>query len=1660
MPSYYNRVKGTLEVAKLAQSSDIHLIQSSVQDAISSLIVDMFGPAYILGQTENDLKLVPTPIHIDQSNTEYDAENQWISFYERYFRQSIRIEKSSIESIKVHMQNKSNLSVTVYAEIRDIHFNFIQESNAILEPTTEDNYQEITFDFGLNHLGVGHYYFVIKPIDISKADLIMNGDEVLDDYIGEDTFLIKYDRGGNYYEGLEASYNGVDYLNAYLLEDQLESDDDFNMSLHENNFDLYFEQIFSSGNTYLITSGAAVVHGQKVYPIDTHVTIDGPSPLGDRTDLVTLSQEGILNVIKGKVYTGNIENNRPKSDSGLKIAYITTYRNGVTQWTCPICNNVNDGNTKICLKCGEGILETKNKIPLVEQDDDNNITRQRDVLERLRRLERKIDYQEEYNSPTRIKYICTSDPVLTENNSDTYNGDGTYGMTTIIDKETGEKITIPQTDTNIIQLAWSLIDRTYVKSYTKAQDAVMKNNPKVAHKNTIIMYANDVNIPVKKDKNYKMKTSDYYIVYVIDEDEYTKKSTTTSTIQNGTYKTTTTTTKTNKGISGVEIKLTLKYGKKTVHEVIKKTDSSGKIKFDLYKLNFLKAGTYTMTATYVDQPKKKISNNIGLHSGDFTKESKEQKVKITVTTYTDGGQTEVKAAQPEKYEYATVAENIIAGDDSFYKDGIALEHKSVGKIYIDKMSNPNEKYTSNTPLESTKQYTAQETTYQLNNNTKSLTSQYPVLNLVFDKDTYIHSLTPHIKKFKNMKNFGIILFKNDEVFNLTESTRISYQKKLEDDTRFPNIYVSPLINIAQNATSTNDTKTLKQYQKFIVDKEITAGTYSLLVYGQLEPNKSEGAIFINEYETMRQADKYGTATKSIGSCNPSIIYLETNNISSRSWDLIIEQKNDSYKDSGILISKPYSVSGNIKSCTIDKNTNIPNGCSLTIQVSNDGGSNWITADSDHITFPGLGTQFRWKAILKGNGQYSPELLFDKAKGYAISFNIATEEYYVAYEDYQRCLETPLMNANYITRLLLNDYTITNRFSEWEFARIFMEDPDKSSKIDILTSNSENNTIAATTPKNNWDRSIFFNQIFANLTLDDFNTNSIDYDNYEGNVEYDEHNYRFKYQTDNMYNYQAGEAIATANDALAFTNYNDINMTNFTVDNHLSDEYIYYGNDEEGTQYTGMHIKQGPHYGYKYTPELLMDNLQYYNSQNDETYDDRAIIAGVVLEKGFDITDNYTGMSIDIIPYIYGNDRPQNENEQNILPAGTLEVVISLNEYGLIEDDDATYGKAYPINVDLISGEHNIVSIGGDVYDDFYGYQDVRCIGIRVKDVEVLRETVNNIERDVTTTLRSDGTNHDSICIGNITLGGYNIRHYFPTDSYKWIRGNTMLNDDNTPKQKSTAYIEYKIGNGAPYGYGRYKLDPTATETLSNIENSGGANHTITLLKRNGTHVTLKNTDSANKAVLTNKKITTTINGTPYTSSLLMYPQMLFRFANAETGYLFYIDTDFSLGPYDMINVEYYIDTEKVASGTTTNNGSTNINSYNDATWQTNGQFKTGDIIVEFYDNRDHLNTEPIESFPLPAWGQVQTRSNVMNKTVTAWFRKRNGGRVKRIVLRRDNPTHDEIYDMDLHINSIRMVNASIIPALGPQMQMRIYPNNVDNLTNIKIRKFGVVYRLA
>ena len=74
MSSYYNRIEGTLNTGQTARSSDIHLIQSGVQDAFQKALIDICGTGVILGETEDALKLEPTTQSIDQYNS-FDIDN-------------------------------------------------------------------------------------------------------------------------------------------------------------------------------------------------------------------------------------------------------------------------------------------------------------------------------------------------------------------------------------------------------------------------------------------------------------------------------------------------------------------------------------------------------------------------------------------------------------------------------------------------------------------------------------------------------------------------------------------------------------------------------------------------------------------------------------------------------------------------------------------------------------------------------------------------------------------------------------------------------------------------------------------------------------------------------------------------------------------------------------------------------------------------------------------------------------------------------------------------------------------------------------------------------------------------------------------------------------------------------------------------------------------------------------------------------------------------------------------------------------------------------------------------------------------------------------------------------------------------------------------------
>ena len=1665
MSSYYNRIEGTLNTGKTARSSDIHLIQSGIQDAFQRALTDICGTGVVLGETENALKLTPTTQHVDQKNAFELADNQQpgISFYEVYLRQPINIEKSSIERIRLQMSNASKINVTLYGEIRDADFDLVGETNTRLPPTDANEYIDIDFIFNLNHLPLGRYYFVLRPVDVSSVDLTLTNYEDAYDTILPEMFKVKYDKEGSYSNitdsyngivsddnilyheniGLYASYDGNEYLEARKLEDYLVRTDRSDI-IPDKNFDLCFEQIFSSKNTYLINNGAAIVLGEKVYPLDTHVSIDGPSTDGDRTDLVVLTSDGRLNVIKGTVYNG--EKIYPVDNTGLKIAYITTYQSTT-------------GN---------------NKVPAIEQDDENNLTRQRDILERLRRLEKKTQYQATNNAPTRIKYNCAIDPVLANNGVDEdakLRGEGTYSMSAT-KNENGETVFTTGYSQNY---AWSIIENNYSYQYTET--SVVDGE--------LTVY--DVHMPLSKPTSIQpyMKCDIKLVAPGYGE-----------VSQNNQY-----------GYGGVpyaEMKVIVKKNSENVATYNIKTNNDGEYSLSLWNIKALKTGDYKIYVTY---------NNVTVKSDMTVYDDNHSFLNMTRKSYTDTVDVRTATAAQTTQK---LPDSVIAGNDSFYLDKINLDEQK-GEVTVQRIEDTGD-YQTNKLLKDMEVFSSAENIYKVKSDKNALTSEYPVLNLTLHSDTHIKTITPYIAGFKNIDKFGILVFKNDFIFDTTANTRQVIQKKISTtDTIFPTVYNSGWQSLEDLAVQKDGYKVPKKQVTFDVDKDFSAGTYSFVIYGHIQTGNSEGAIKLTEYVTRDYKKDYGIATKCIGSSKLSVINMDTNNLTNKSWDLAIEQKPYKYYDTGILISKPIDTSRNITSCKVQRNFKIPNGCKINLFVSNNGGTSWVNANSQEAHFTGDGYSFRWKLEMISSSVETPILCYNDTWKHAISFTLYESSEYIEYEDYQKCYETPLLNANAITRTYIANGLVTNRFSEWEFARLYMEDPEMKSKIDILISYADDVYSNEKENKANWNKQIFFSQIFADLTLADFSRKSVDYDNYDGNVEYDEYNYPFKMESEYIENtetalaspdvyynasssgiqspYIYGDISALNNNGLPVNNI----YTNFRYE-YQDAEYSYIGNDADGTtRYSGMHITNGP------TWRAIL-------TTNEPTYTSHDVINGIRFQNILDITENVTTLTIGLKPIIdesKRNDANHHESiistkedgttstvEQFFFPPGTFDIVVAVNQNGDIDDDDASNGKAYTINQRLYANKYNEITI--DILDDLEGFEasGVGSIGIRVKNIEDLLEgegieigrvkTTPHNRRPYTSlmytgkwdrvswkALKSKCRAYAEYLLGRLDENTYRYnRVYYPITNYDKDAVDSEItfisnssNDSikaNYKKADNTTIDNIDIGND-PINTGHNLhiwshvtggSSRSVDGTLSNTTSNSGqikstikrhANEISTTIKVNGKEATYKTNDSGN--------------------------QTLFYMPANVTGELFKIETNIPYTIYDLIDIEYHVFTtfiNREDPDATDDKFDVFSHTGTGRTYTTHGHFSKGDIYINFYDTRDTDRAEPVERFALPAWGRVQSRSHVENKTVTSWFKKRSKAvTIKAITIERRNPRANEsgtnsvkVDDLYLVLDGILLFNADVEAALGPQMQMRIYPNTTNGLeSNTTIRKFGAIYRI-
>lgn len=1009
--NFYKRVEGDIFPGHIARAEDIQQIQTNIEEMSQSMWNAMHDhQAFMLGDREHDFILTAAPKrggrYIDtMSITSNTANTMWLSPNKHGYKQPINKSKSSTYAIMVSLRNLYSKDIKFAFELQDEFGEKISGTKEVtvnVPKETDDQEFSVVFDaehiptmFGrdpseleghdiehtqpmdgrphfydeedhlvldedpkFNSIGSTKVFFVIKPLGLSGTN------------ITDDLFGIKVDTTAAYGQFLQqVGIGSLDYA--------------------DTDYSLLFKDVYASAPTYICTGGEAIINGELVHCIDTHVSIDGASSYGNVKSYVVMTEEGYLRAINTPAYIGDIDANttREITPNMYLIAIITTYVNDV-------------------------------KNPRIEQDDTNGITRIRSHHERLRRLEKEMAYQRDITIPPRLKFILSGNDIRNDN---------------------------PQAVT--------------VRKYS-GDDSTLED----------VFVWDKLNDTIEPDTSFL--TTDARGNWVL-------KSTKAETIH---------------------ISATLKGDQST-------TNISGE---DLGKV-IVK------------------STNIKLDTTNGTAVLDQTTIKGQDTTKKVSGQTKAEAKETKWNPW----------DD--YK-----ENRPSGKL-------------SNSELKKHR--------FTVKKDGGSRSSTYPAMTFYASNSMYLKKLAIPIHSFIDCKAVKFVIWKRQNPNNKTNTVWL--EKK---------IWESNTISIDKHVSVNGKTQTVTS--PFVIDFTETKGKKGLklnkaqyVILCLPIPKKKEGTIVIQTYKPSESTKSRDFLIKYHGNSNASNFRIVDRWFEIWYSKLAIEgtviADKAEYDRTGVIESGQivWDSSPNIDTVSYTANETTPDGTSFTVFA--DCGGGWIQLKEGESTQVTGGTSsFKWKAEFKSaNGKDTPKLAYSKTNKYAISFTITKKPPSVGGTVYNEskinnCITSNTIYpgevlATYIGDLGMSDdgvrnFNASSRFSNYEFLRLWASnsavddliidvaasdlrastitdiakspyitvngtDPfyeNKPVKANVRTVSSAQNSIAYPPGKNEVD---IFTWYYADLTLDDFDAQSVDYSNYEPDLEFDEHNLRMKIDTNQAYN---------------------------------------------------------------------------------------------------------------------------------------------------------------------------------------------------------------------------------------------------------------------------------------------------------------------------------------------------------------------------------------------------------------------------------------------------------------------------------------------------------------------------------------------------------------
>lgn len=412
-------------------------------------------------------------------------------------------------------------------------------------------------------------------------------------------------------------------------------------------------------------------------------------------------------------------------------------------------------------------------------------------------------------------------------------------------------------------------------------------------------------------------------------------------------------------------------------------------------------------------------------------------------------------------------------------------------------------------------------------------SEYPAMTLYLPEKVTLKELSIPVVKFKNVDKVQFHIWERQGPNNKTNTVWL--EKYVDGSPKFS----------LKNAKTKNGYQILDKPFVWEWKKGLKLHKHQYIILVQIFPKSGNGSVFVQTYKPKDSSDflirYHGSADCAhfrLKTRYKEIWYSPSNQTETtvKKGATIKAEVENTYKEGRIESGEVvWTNSEPIESITPDINVG---GTGGSVELQANAGNGWKTLTNGQTTkIVGGTSSFRWRAILKSDGKKSPKIYYNPNKKYAINFAITKQKPQTGAAlgnnnlDDKSVITTQTFYPGDILQKYIGDSNLRtcDKFSNYEWLRVYAENVGKAKAfIDIAASDTrlritqsnnnysvtETNANSCSPASNEYD---IFTMYYADLTLDDFVQDSVDYSNYDNNIEYDEHNIRFKIETDKAYN---------------------------------------------------------------------------------------------------------------------------------------------------------------------------------------------------------------------------------------------------------------------------------------------------------------------------------------------------------------------------------------------------------------------------------------------------------------------------------------------------------------------------------------------------------------